>query len=152
MISRLSTLLNEGGTKDKIETCEDIIAEEIIEYTKEDSFYELPTNEILKIIGKSCIENAEIIFNIIIKMRENKGEESTLLLNVIKKEEATLEECINILSKFEHCPLCRRMNELCQENRKLPELDYEHEICDLKKEINKIKNKEEEKGNKTRFP
>ena len=93
-----------------------------------------------------------LICYLISNMNVNKGVESTLLLNVIKKEEATLEECIKILSKFEHCPLCRRMNELCQENRKLPELDYEHEICDLKKEINKIKNKEEEKGNKTRFP
>ena len=66
-------------------------------------------------------------------MSESKGEESTLLLNVIKREEASLDECIKILSKFECCPLCQRTSELINEDKRFPERDYEHEITELKK-------------------
>ena len=112
LISELKTLLNEGGNKEKIEELEEVIEEDIEEYVEEELFYELPTKEILKIIDKSNIEDIELISTIITRMRENKQEESTLLLNVIKSNETTLDECIQILSKFEHCPICKRTNNL----------------------------------------
>ena len=145
LISKLLKLINEGRKKDKIEAYEELIIDEIEEYAKESSFYELPTKEILKIIGKSSIEEAELLCDIISRMCSYKGEESPLLLNVIKVEEATFEECIKIISKFKKCPLCKRINELFQENINLPERDYQHEIEELKKENIKLKNETEKK-------
>ena len=150
LISKLKTLIEESGNKDRIMALEDSIAGEIEEFVKEESFYEIPTNEILKIVEKSEFGDIKIICELASRMSENKGEESTLLLNVIKTEEATLEECIKILSKFEHSPLCKRTSELFNEDKKQPEVDYEHEIDELKKENEELQKKT--KGNKTYFP
>ena len=123
LISKLKTLIEEGGSKDIIEEYEDVVAEEIEKFVKEESFYELPTNEILKIIGKSEIGDVELLCEVISRMIESKGGESTLLLNVIKIEEATLEECIKILSKFKHSQICQRTSKLFNEDNALPERD-----------------------------
>ena len=79
-------------------------------------------------------------------MSEKKMDESPLLLNVIDPKEATFDECINTISKFTKCPLCRRIGELHEDNRKLSDRDYEHEIEELKKE-----NEELKKSKKTHF-
>ena len=139
LISKLKTLIREGGSKDEIEKIKDAIAEEIEENVKEESFYELPTNEILEIIGKCEIENLELLCGAISRMRTKKGKESTLLLNVIKREEATLDECIIILSMFKHSQLCKRTSELFNEEKKLPERDFENENEELRKENAKLK-------------
>ena len=39
LISKLKTLVEEGGSKKKIEVCEDVVAEEIEKYVKEEHFY-----------------------------------------------------------------------------------------------------------------
>ena len=135
VIPKLKALIEKGGPKKKIEAYEDVIVEEIEEFIGEESFFELPTNEILKIIGKSENEDVEFLCELISKMSENKGEESTLLLNVIKKEEATLEECIEILSKFEHCPLCQRLGEVFNEYKEMPRIDYKYENGELREKI-----------------
>ena len=135
-------LLNKGGEKDKVETYEDQIVDELDDYVEGKLLFELPTSEILKIIDKSDIEDVEQICSIISKMGESKKEESILLLNVIKADEPTLNECVTILSQFESSPVCRRMSELFSENEKLPERDTEHEIFELKKEIKELQNKE----------
>ena len=126
MISKLKTLVEEGVSKERIEVCEDAVAEDIEKYVKEDIFYELPINKILKIIGKSDIGDIEVLCELISRMCVNKGEDSTLLLNVIKREEATLEECIKILSKFEQCQLCQRTSELFKNDKEFPDMDYEY--------------------------
>ena len=154
LISKLKTLLEEGGSKERVTSYENIIIDQIEEYVKKDDFYSLPTNEILKIIGKIDNEDIEVLFELISKMGENKGEEPILLLNVIKREEATLEECIKILSKFKQSPLLQLTSELFSENESFPEPDYIHEIETLKKEIEKLQNKteEEKEEKKTYFP
>ena len=124
LISKLAALLNEGGKKDKIETCEELIADDIENYIEEKLLFELPTNEILKIVDKSNIENVEQICSIISKMSETKKEESILLLNVIKANEKTFEECLEIISKFDFSPICRRTSELFKENEELKK-----EVC-----------------------
>ena len=50
LIAKLSSYLNEGGNSKKIETCEEVIVESIDEFAKEESFYSLPTDKILKIL------------------------------------------------------------------------------------------------------
>ena len=83
-------------------------------------------------------------------MSKRKGEESTLLLNVIKSEEATLEECIKILSKFEHSQICQRTSELFYKDKDLPERDYELVIEELEKENERLKKEIEDLRNKTK--
>ena len=146
VISKLWTLLNEGGDRVTIDEFKDVVVESIDEAVAEDSFYTLPTNEILTIIQKSGIENVEQLSSIVNKMNERKGEESPLLLNVIDPKNNTFDECIRIISKFTKCPLCKRIGELHNDNRKLPDRDYEHEIEELKKE-----NEELKKSKKTHF-
>ena len=48
MISKLKTLIEECGSKKKIEECEEIVIEEIEEYAMEEIFYELPLNEVFE--------------------------------------------------------------------------------------------------------
>ena len=145
LISKTIALLNEGGRKDILESYEELIVDELEEYIEGNLFFELPTNEILKIIDKSNIEDIDQICSFISKMNENKKEESILLLNVIKADETTFEGCMKILSKFDSSPICRRTSELFDENKKLPERDNEHEISELKKEIEKLRNRTKEK-------
>jgi ankyrin repeat protein len=140
VISKLTRFLNEGGIREKIEALEDVIVESMDEVVKEDGFYSLPTNEILTILQKSSIESVELLSSIVTKMNEGKGEESPLLLNVIDPKNATFDECISIISKFTKCPLCRRIGELHDDNIKLPNRDYEHEIEELK-ESKKVSSK-----------
>ena len=153
LISKLKTLVEESGSKEIMEGYEDVISEEIEKYVKEEKFYELPTNEIFQIIGKSDIGDIgdiDFLCEVISKIHKKKGKESTLLLNVVKREEATLEECIKILSTFEQCPICQRTCELFNEDKDLPERDFEHENETLKKEIETLKKKTKE--TKTYFP
>ena len=134
MISKLSTLIENGGSKEKIEQYEDAIAKKIEKYAKRGSFYKLPTKEILKIIGKSEINDIELLCELISMMRTSKRDESTLLLNVINIEEASLEECIQIFSEFVYCPLCKRISEIMEYDKDMVERDFEGEIEILKKE------------------
>ena len=146
-ISTLRNLVETGGHEETVEEYEDIVVERIKEFVREESFYDLPTNEILKIIGACNIEDIRLLCELASRMSANKGEESALLLNVIKSDEATLEECIRILSRFKQCPLCQRTGRLFNEDRELTERDFEHENEELKKEIEKLQSetKEEKK-------
>ena len=150
LISKLKAHIEKGGNKKKTDAYEEAVVEGIEKFAKEESFYELPTNEILKIIGKSEIEDIKLLCEVVSRMSENKGEESTLLLNVIKSEDATLEECIKILSKFKHSQICRRTSKLFNEDKDLPERDFEDEVEKLKKENEKLQI--ETKQMKTYFP
>ena len=139
VISKLTKLINEGGDRVEIDALEDIVVESIDETVAEDSFYTLPTNEILTILQKSSIESIELLSSIVSQMSEKKMDESPLLLNVIDPKEATFDECINTISKFTKCPLCRRIGQLHEDHKKLPNRDYEHEIEELKKENEELK-------------
>ena len=151
LVSKLKKIIEEGVNKERIRRFEDVIIESIDEFVKEDVFYELPTNEILKIIKKSEIENAELLYEIISRMCAIKGEDSTLLLNIIKREEAPLEECLKFLSKFEYCQLCQRTTELLKEEKDLPERDFELEIEELKRINEELQKKKKEVEKKTIF-
>ena len=111
-----------------IDKFENVIVESMDKIVAEDSFYSLPTNEILKILQKSDADSIALLSSIVTKMSKKKGEESPLLLNVIDPKNATFDECISIISKFTKCPLCRRIGKLHEDNRKLPNINYEHEI------------------------
>jgi ankyrin repeat protein len=142
LITKLSYFLNKGD-KIKVEAAIEEIAESIEAAVKEELFFSLPTNEIVKIIQKSGTSNAETCSNIIIKMCEAKGGEAALVLNVIEPKEATFNECVKIVSSLNCSPICVKLGDLYTEDDKLPERDYEHEIEELKKEIEKLKKKKE---------
>ena len=74
-------------------------------------------------------------------MSESKGKDSVLLLNEINPENATFEECVKIISTFKSSKFCKRTGKLFEENENSPEVDYSHEINELKKQIEKQKKK-----------
>ena len=150
LISSLSSLITENGNEECIELIENFLIDSFDKIAKEESFYKLPTNEILKIIEKSKIEDIKLLYEVISKTCKNKGDESVLLLNVINPKEATFEECINILSKFVNCPFCKRTGELFAEYKNAQESNYNNKVEELKKEFKELQNKVNEK--KTLIP
>ena len=152
LISSLSNLISEN--KGAIKEIEDEIIESFDIFAKEKRFYKLPTDEILKIVEKSAIKDVKLLYEVISMMCENKGDESVLLLNIIDPEEMSLDECIEVISRFVRCQICKRTGELYtkeynhmneelnkekDENKNLAERDFGYEIGELKKEIEKIK-------------
>ena len=129
--------MNEGD-KLKAEAAEKVIMASIEDAIEEELFFSLPTNEIIKIIQKSDISNAETYSKIISRMCEAKGGEAALVLNVIEPKEATFNECVKIVSSLNCSPICVRLGELYEENENQPEIDYEQEIIKLKQEIEKL--------------
>jgi hypothetical protein len=138
LIMKLALLLKEDGDKAKVKVVEECIVESIEEVIEEELFFSLPTKEIIKIIKKSDISDAETYSNIISKMSETKGGWASLILNFVEAKEATLEECIKIVSSLKCSPVCIRLGELYREELNKPEIDYEYEIIQLKKEIEKL--------------
>jgi hypothetical protein len=70
-------------------------------------------------------------------MCEVKGGEAALILNVIGSKELTFEECVQIVSSLKSSPICSHLGDLYEENKNMPEPDYEYEISELKQEIDK---------------
>ena len=139
VLEKLTLDLNECGNEAKVESVEVSIAESIEDAIEEELFFSLPTNEIVKIIQKSNIYDAEMYSNIIVRMCEAKGGEAALILNVVEPKEVTFEECVKIISSLKCSPICVRLSDLHNENEKQPEIDYEYEINKLKQEIEELK-------------
>ena len=138
LLSKLTSLLRDGGSIEQISGCESFIIDSIDVFLKKDDFYELPTNEILYLTRQSNIDNIDTLKEFISKMISIKGNWSTLLLSVIDPKDKTLEECINIIAQFTNCPICKRIEELYRDNEKLVDRDYDYEISILKKEIENL--------------
>jgi hypothetical protein len=134
LLTKHAHYLNKGD-KLKAEATEEGIIDSIEDAIKEELFFSLPTNEIVKIIQKSNISNAETYSNIISRMCEVKGGEAALLLNVVESKEATFEECVKIVSSLKCSPICVRLGDIYAENEKQPEIDK------LKQEIEELKQK-----------
>jgi hypothetical protein len=137
-ITKLALLLNEGD-EIKAEVIREYIAESIEEALEEENFFSLPMNEIVNIIQKSDISNPETYSNIISRMYEVKGGDAAIILNAVEAKEATFEECIKIISSLKCSPVCVRLGDLHAEDTKQPEIDYEHTISKLEKEIEQLK-------------
>jgi hypothetical protein len=127
------------GEETEAEAIKERIAESIEEAINEEIFFLLPTNEIVKIIKKSDISDAEAYSKIISRMCEVKGVETALVLSVVELKEATFEECVQIVSSLKSSPICVRLGDLYAENEMMPERDYEHEILKLEQEIEELK-------------
>ena len=112
VISEFIRLTNEGGSKEEISLLEKIIINSISECIKEDNFYSLSTEDIFSLIEKSELKDAESLKTFGEKMSEMKGENAPLLLNIINADDATLEECVTIISGLKECSICRRIGEL----------------------------------------
>ena len=139
VISKLNILLTERAADDRIKDLEDLIIGEIEKFVKEDSFYSLPTEEIVRIIEKGRIDDAELLIELTGNMSKNKGKDSVLLLSVISSETASFEECVKIISNFSEIPICKRLGYLFNCEGSQPEYDYQHEIDELKNEIEELK-------------
>ena len=136
-ITKLISFLNKGD-EIKAEAIREGIAESIDEAVEEEIFFSLPTSEIIKIIQKSNISNAETYSNIINGICDAKGGEAALVLNAVNAKEATFEECVKIISSLKCSSVCVRLGDLYTERESFPERDYQYE---LEQEIKGLKQK-----------
>ena len=124
---------------------EDDMIDNIDETIKDKNFYNLPIKVILKIIKESDITDEKLLNTVAKKMNSYKNEEAILLLNVIDPVQLDLKGCINIISNFKKCPICKKLGFLHEEENNLTEKDYEDEVKKLKsiiKTLEKSPNKD----------
>ena len=102
LLSDLSSFLEKGNGDEKVYSLETSIAELIGEALEEGGlFFSLPTNEIVKIIQKSDISNAEMYSNIINRTCEVKGGEAALVLNVVDAADFSRKDIKDMSLMFE---------------------------------------------------
>ena len=114
------------------------------ESVKEATFYSLPMNNILNIVKKVDFSSISknTLETLFANTSRNHPHESALLLHAIDIDEEslfTMNDIINILTQLKTCPLCVLLGQKSEEENLKPEIDYEHEIKQLKEEITKLK-------------
>ena len=139
LISELLELNKNGRNQRRVDEIEEEIASSIDDYINENDFFNLSTNEISKIVGKSGTDDADLICDIISKINERKNEGETMLfMEMFDPEEIELDGCIKILSTLNKFPICRKTRRKFIENKKIIKIDYKYEIEKRDKEINEL--------------
>jgi len=100
--------INENNVQ-RVNFCEDLLAESIEEVLNDELFYSLPMENICSIIQKT--KNNGAIERIIQSVGQKLGDDDELkLLNFIAKEEITkMDVFISIVSKFKQIPIIHRL-------------------------------------------
>ena len=135
--------------KEVIQSYEEILSKNIEDLSKNDFFFNLPLQNILSIISKvnfnKLKENSnDILENVIkntIKMHFEE-KETILLLQNINKNTISLfsyENILSIMKLITNCPILVKFCKLYNEQLQLPVVDYEYEIQQKDKEIERLK-------------
>ena len=137
IIEKLISSINKPESSSNIEFCKELLSESFDEAVEEDSFYELPTDEI-KDIFKKYIETSEekdanVISKLIKRVSLNDPKEGFDMLRAVELEEPSFEECIKIISSASGCQICKQLGE------QFAEKNYEFELQQKAKEIEELK-------------
>ena len=148
IIKKLFKALN-TKKDDVIQICEEMITENFSDAVNEPTFYSLPFNEITSIIKKvNFIEECKpqefvkLLESVVRGISNIHQTEAILLLNEIKISnlpQLTIDNIIEIISKFTKSELLVRLGELYKESSNLVEVDWEYEIEQKNKQIEKLK-------------
>ena len=137
-IKKLSSLLDSGKKGSKLKSYKEVLGENIEETIEEESFFQLPTKEILDVVSMSNTRDIDLIREIVSQMNKTKSEETILLLNVINSDEFSFEETMDVISMFSESPVCRKAGELFNEFKEKLVQKKEDEIKELKSEIEEL--------------
>ena len=150
IVKKLENEIKGEGKKDVVNTCEELLSEEIEELSKYKNFFNLPLKNIFSVISKvnfnEIEENdktIEIIQNIIINTINKHFEEKETILILqnlnIKTLSFSYEEIFSILELIRNCPILVNFCHLYKEQNILPDKDYEYQIQQKDKEIEKLR-------------
>ena len=135
IIKKLNKVIVEKESQDEINNITDLIVEKITEAANEPLFYSLPFEQISNIIKKVEFSNEDkvkepfiLLQTLIQRTSEVHEKEAVLLLNAIKVDKLphlTLDDTIDIVSKFTKCEILTKLGKLNTEEKSLLEPDYE---------------------------
>ena len=146
IVDRIWEEINGKNRKDEIVILEEMLIQNIDELSENYDFFHLPLTNIFSIISKidfSSISEKNSFFKIFVKntIRAHFEEKETLfLLSSIDTTNSShpFDEILLILENFTNCPFLYHFDKLYKEKRKLPETDYEYELKQKDKEIEKL--------------
>ena len=149
-VQKLEEEIRGKNRKDVINELEKIISENIEKLSKNEEFYNLPLNNIFSVISKvdfdliedneKIIESIQNIVNNIMKTHLIE-KETVLILQYINTQTITLsfDEIFSILELIKNCPLLVNFCKLYKEQKQLIDRDYDYELEQKDKEIEKLK-------------
>ena len=118
LISNLIEAIKKDQAKE-IKQLEAKLTESLDEASKEESFTDIPTHNIINIVFDSSIQDSHLAISIasrIIKgISEKRPDEAPLLLSCFTFNEATLDECVSLVSSLTCCQICKRLGTLYNE-------------------------------------
>ena len=151
IVKKLEEEIKGKNRKDAIDVLEDQLTENIEELSKNEIFFDLPLNNIFSVISKVDFNQIEendkiieiiqnIIKNIINKHFEEK--ETILILqnlNIKTISFLSFEEIFSLLELITNCPILVNFCNLHKERNQLPDKDFEYELQQKEKEIEKLR-------------
>ena len=164
IVKKLSDEIKGKNRKENISLLEEMLSENVEKLSKNENFYHLPLNNIFSVISKvdfSEIEENDKIIEIIqtiiknIIDKHNDEKETILILQNLNTETisfSSYEEIFSVLELITNCPFIVNFCNLYKEQKQLVVKDYEYELKQKEKEIEKLKQKninKQETTNKT---
>ena len=147
IVKKLEKEIKGKNRKDAIEILEEQLIKNVEKLSKNENFFNLPLNNILSVISKvdfnEIDEITEILHNIIkniIKAHSKEKETILILQNLnITTISFSHEEIFSILELITNCPILVKYCNLYKEQNKEVDIDYEYEIQQKDKEIEKLR-------------
>ena len=151
IVKKLEEEINGKNRAETIERYEKALREDIEELSIDENFFNLPLKNIFSVISKVDFNDfdendriIEIIKNIIKNLINiHKEEKETILilqnLNLNSVSFSTHEEIFPILESITNCPILVKYCDLYNENKQLPEQDFDYQIQQKEKEIENLK-------------
>ena len=145
-INRVSGALKSGEKTQKVlDDNSKFFVSHFKEIIEESSFFQLPMKflrNILKQIDFSQYPDHVEMLKLVLNQTTKYHPNSALVLHSIKYIDnlnLTVEDCINIIGQLSNCELCAKMYKLHEYAQSLPQIDYDYEIEQQNKQIEKLK-------------
>ena len=162
IVEKLKKEINERNRKDVIDNLEEMLSENVEELSKNEKFFHLPLKNIFSVISKvnfNSIDESDDGFEILQNIIKNtinahyEEKETLLILQNIDFSQLFLsyEKIISLFGLFTNCPILQQFYNLHNEKQQLPEKDYEYELKQKDKEIEKLKQQMKEFQSQTQI-
>ena len=162
IVEKLKKEINERNRKDAIDNLEEMLSENVEELSKNEKFFYIPLKNIFSVISKvnfNSIDESDNGFEILQNIIKNtinahyEEKETLLILQNIDFSQLFLsyEKIISLFGLFTNCQILQQFCNLHNEKQQLPEKDYEYELKQKDKEIEKLKQQMKEFQSQTKL-
>ena len=153
IVRKLYKEINGRNRSDSVEILEELLCENVEEFTQNENFFNLPIANILSVISRIDFnlldknsDNLNIIRDIISNTVKSHYDEKETLLLLYSINTETIpmshEDILSLLELFTNCPKISQLCALYKKNVQFPIQDYEFEIETLKKQVEDLKQRE----------